>query len=265
MSQPTAWICVTCGTQFPPAATTPDSCPVCEDERQYVGLDGQLWTTLEALNRDHSNTFTELEHGVVAIQTQPKFGIGQRAILIQTPQGNILWDCISLLDESTKQRVEELGGVQAMAISHPHYYASMIEWSHAFGNAPIYLHQSDHPWVMRSDETIQFWSGETYALLGGFQLIRIGGHFDGYQILHQPGVVFVGDLPQVCMDRKWVSFMYSYPNLIPLAKKDVNYIAGQMGRLDYDRLYGAFPHQNITQDAKAMVARSAMRYIEQIS
>jgi hypothetical protein len=32
-----------------------------------------------------------------------------------------------------------VGGVAAIAISHPHYYTSMVDWSHAFGKIPIYL------------------------------------------------------------------------------------------------------------------------------
>ena len=47
----TAYICRTCGTQFPPAEHPPRNCPICEDERQYVGWQGQQWTTLQALQR----------------------------------------------------------------------------------------------------------------------------------------------------------------------------------------------------------------------
>jgi hypothetical protein len=39
-------ICRTCGVQY--GAPRKD-CPICEDERQYVGWDGQQWTTLAEL------------------------------------------------------------------------------------------------------------------------------------------------------------------------------------------------------------------------
>ena len=152
----TAFICLTCGTQYPPAAQPPRSCPICEDERQYVGLNGQQWTTLQALQEDHHNLIRSVEPGLTGIGTSPSFSIGQRALLVQTPGGNVLWDCISLIDEATVSAVNALGGISAIAISHPHYYSSMIEWSRAF-NAPIYLHAADREWVMRPDPAIIFW------------------------------------------------------------------------------------------------------------
>ena len=53
-----------------------------------------------------------------------------------------------------------MGGIKAIAISHPHYYSSMVEWSRAFGGVPIYLHAADRQWVMRPDHAIVFWEGE---------------------------------------------------------------------------------------------------------
>src|SRR5205823_5724320 len=127
-----ACVCVTCGTQYPLSAKPPEGCPICQDERQYVGLNGQEWTTLKAMRSTHKNVIKQEEPGLYSINTEPKFGIGQRAFLLQTPQGNLLWDCVALLDDATVQRLRELGGVAAIAISHPHYYTTMIEWSRAF-------------------------------------------------------------------------------------------------------------------------------------
>ena len=50
-----AWICVTCGNQYPPSTTPPPSCAVCLDERQYVGWGGQLWTTQAEISARHEN------------------------------------------------------------------------------------------------------------------------------------------------------------------------------------------------------------------
>ena len=72
--------------------------------------------------------------GLTAIETEPKFGIGQRAHLIQTPAGNVLWDCIAYLDDATVEQINALGGLAAIAISHPHYYSAMVEWAHRFAN-----------------------------------------------------------------------------------------------------------------------------------
>jgi hypothetical protein len=37
------------------------------------------------------------------------------------------------------------------------------------------------------------------------------------QVADGAGALFSGDIIQVVPDRRWVSFMYSYPNLIPLS------------------------------------------------
>jgi hypothetical protein len=258
-------ICITCGTQFPPAERPPERCPICEDERQYVGLQGQRWITLEALSKTHRNTLYQEGQGIWGIGTEPKFAIGQRALLIQTHTGNLLWDCISLLDPDTVALVKALGGISAIAISHPHYYASMIEWSEAFGGVPIYLHENDRLWVQRPDPCIRFWSGETHALDSTFTLIRLGGHFPGYQVLHGADALFTGDLPQVCMDRRWVSFMYSYPNWLPLSAASVQRILAALEPFAFEKLYGAWPGFVIEADAKSAVRRSAGRYLDALT
>lgn len=258
-------ICMTCGTQFPPSRQRPELCPICEDERQYVGLNGQQWTTLSTVQTKHFNIIKQWDAGVYSIHTSPKFGIGQRAFLIQTDEGNLLWDCVSLIDPKTIHEIQRLGGVDAIAISHPHYYSSMIEWSRSFDNAPVYLHENDKQWVMRTDGPVHFWSGKSRNLFGQLSLIHTPGHFEGFQVLHKPGVLFAGDQPQVCMDKRWVSFMYSYPNYVPLAPHQIKDIVGALSPLDFGKLYGAFPHQNIRQNAKEIISRSAKRYIQAIS
>jgi hypothetical protein len=85
------WICTTCGTQFPPGEQPPGGCPICLDERQYVGYNGQQWTTLAKMQNDgFHNEFKEQESGLIGIGTTPSFAIGERALLVQTPHGNIL-------------------------------------------------------------------------------------------------------------------------------------------------------------------------------
>ena len=125
------FMCVACGSQFAPTTVEPDFCPICEDERQYVPPAGQTWTSLEELRTSHSNRIEEIEPGLVGIGTEPSFAIGQRALLVQTSDGNVLWDCVSLIDDATVSAVNAVGGIGAIAISHPHYYSSMVEWSRA--------------------------------------------------------------------------------------------------------------------------------------
>lgn len=225
---------------------------------------------MEALRKTHRNVFFQEGEGIWGIQTEPEFGIGQRALLLQTGSGGILWDCVSLIDASTAGLVKALGGITAIAVSHPHYYSSMVEWSRALGGVPIYLNEADREWVQYPDPAIVFWKGESHRLNGDLTLIRVGGHFKGFQVLHWAsgekgsGALMSGDMPQVCPDRRYVSFMYSYPNLIPVDAATVRDIVGKLEAYNYSKLYGAWPKFVVSGDAKTALKRSAERYLRAI-
>jgi hypothetical protein len=264
------YICVTCGNQYAAAEQPPPHCLICEDERQYVNPEGQTWITVEALQREHRNVIRSLEPRLFGIGTEPKFAIGQRALLVQGSSGNVLWDCVSLIDDATIKAIEALGGVSALAVSHPHLFGSMVEWSHAFGRAPILVHADHRRWVQRHDPVIEFWEGDHHDLKPGVTLHRCGGHFDGSTVLlwsdgaEERGVLLSGDTLYVAPDRRHVSFMYSYPNFIPLSGAAVERIVDRVLRLEFDRIYGHFFHLEIESNAKAAVQRSAERYKQAI-
>jgi glyoxylase-like metal-dependent hydrolase (beta-lactamase superfamily II) len=264
------FICATCGTQYPLSEQPPAGCPICLDSRQYIGWKGQQWTTLAQLRAGHHSVTREEEPGLLGIGTEPSFAIGQRAQLVPTPQGNVLWESTTVIDDPAIETVRARGGIVAMALSHPHYYSSMVEWSHAFGGVPIYIHEAEREWVMRPDPAIVFWHGETLALPGGLTLIRCGGHFTGAQVLHWPagaegrGALLAGDVLYVASDRRYVSFMYSYPNHIPLNAAAVKRIAAAVAPFAFGRIYSAWFDRTMLSDAKANVARSVARYLEAI-
>jgi hypothetical protein len=264
------FICVQCGTQFPETSQPPARCPICEDERQFVHHGGQQWTTLERLTADYHNLFQDEALRLTGIGTEPEFAIGQRALLLQSPGGNLLWDCISLLDEKTIAEVNARGGIRAIAISHPHYYSLMVEWSERFG-AEIFLHAADRQWVMRKGPRIKFWEGTTRPLWDDLTLINCGGHFEGGTVLHWPegangnGALLTGDIIQVVQDRRYVSFMRSYPNLIPLGSTAIRRILKTIEPFSFDHIYGAWWKANVLSDAEAAVARSAERYLRAIT
>jgi glyoxylase-like metal-dependent hydrolase (beta-lactamase superfamily II) len=183
----------------------------------------------------------------------------------------VLWDCIALLDEATIDLIKGLGGVTAIAISHPHYYTTMVEWSRALGGVPIHLHAADREWVMRPDPAVQFWEGDTRSLGPNLTLVRLGGHFAGGTVLHWEdwdkgrGVVLSGDVLQV-VPSGHVSFMWSYPNLIPLSAAKVRHIAEILEPFVFDAVYGAFSERGqIDKNGKQVVAASVARYIARIS
>ena len=149
-------LCATCGTSYDDRGNTLNHCRICEDERQYVPASGQVWIKPDDLTETHTNTWQQHNDRLLSVRTVPKFAIDQRAFLLLTPQGNILWDCIANLDAASKTLITALGGINAIAISHPHYYTTMQDWADAF-NARIYLHASDREWIMRDSPAITLW------------------------------------------------------------------------------------------------------------
>jgi hypothetical protein len=259
-------ICCACGTSYPDTAEPPSHCPICEDERQYVPSGGQAWTTPARLANGHVNGWRQLEADLFEIHTYPNFAIGQRALLLRTPKGNILWDCIALLDEATAALVRGLGGLVAIAISHPHYYTCMQDWARRF-DCPVHLHAADANWIMRPDSMIRHWDGETLEIAEGVTLLRLGGHFAGGTVLHWRdgadgrGVVLSGDILQVAADTSRVSFLWSYPNMMPLAAATIRRIAGTLAPWRFERVYGAFPGRQVMAGGAGAVQQSAGRYI----
>ncbi|MFD9885891.1 MBL fold metallo-hydrolase [Streptomyces alboflavus] len=254
-------ICRTCGTQY--AAARPD-CPVCLDERQYVGRGGQQWTTLAGLREEgHSGLFEEQGPDVLGIGVTPQFAIGQRALLLRTAAGNVLWDCVPYLDDAMVRAVEEVGGIDHIAISHPHFYSSMVEWAHAF-DAPVHLHEADRQWVGRPDPAVRFWSGRTLQLTDEVTLINPGVHFPGSAVLHWSagdGALFTGDVVNVCPDNRWVTLMYSYANHIPERPHAVRAAADLLAGYRFERIYGAWWHRVVTSQGNEVLARSVERYL----
>lgn len=263
-----AAVCRTCGVQYAPSETPPLACPICLDERQYVGWQGQRWTTLDELRAEgRANELGELEPGLWYLATRPPVAIGQRALIARTANGNVMWDCLTHVDDASIQALRAIGGLSAIAISHPHFYASMSTWSAAFGDCPIYIHAADRQWVQDATTATVLWEGETREILPGVTLINTGGHFAGSQVLHWAsgadgeGLLLSGDSITVVMDRRYVSFMYSYPNLIPLSEAAVRRIVASVRPYRFERIYGAWDGREVTSAGADSVERSAERYI----
>lgn len=262
-------ICATCGVQQPEPDDPAMPCPICTDERQFIPAGGQVWTNGDELSRGHTVEMQQKAENLWSLRIKPAFAISQRAFLIRTPAGNVLWDCISLLDDATKSAIDQLGGISAIAISHPHYYSAMADWGRTF-DVPVHVHEADADWVLQKDSCIDLWLGETLSLDGGATIIRCGGHFDGASVLHAGdllggrGALFSGDTIQVLPDRKHVSFMRSYPNYIPLNAAQVERICAAVEPYSFDTIHGAFDGRTIETGAKEAITRSAQRYLSAI-
>ena len=264
------YICVTCAVQQPATEAPPRHCPICEDERQYVRQGGQAWTTLEELRlMEHRIELREIEPGLTGVGVTPSIGIGQRALLVQTPKGNFLWDCVGFIDEDAVAVIRGRGGIDGIAFSHPHFYGAMVEWSRAFGGAPIYIPLADREWVQRDDSAIVTWRG-TRELAPGVTLVQCGGHFEGSAALHWAagasgrGALLVGDTITVVPDVRFVSFMRSYPNLIPLPADQIRQIVDRVRPYVFDRVYGGWWDRVMSSGGIVAIERSAERYLRWI-
>lgn len=244
-------------------------CAICADERQYLPPDGQRWTTLaERAEEGCHIEIAELEADLFGLTARPKADIGQTALLVRTPAGNLLWDVPGYIDEAAKESVGHLGGIAAIMASHPHMYGAQLEWARAFG-APVWVSSRDRRWVRREGPEIRMWD-EPFDVLPGLRAVRFGGHFQGSAVAvwaagaDGRGVLLAGDTIATVPAAGWVTFLRSYPNKIPLSAAVVARLAGSAGQLEFDRLYDNFGGV-VPSDAAAAVQRSAERYVAWVS
>ncbi|GKT47661.1 uncharacterized protein ColSpa_07842 [Colletotrichum spaethianum] len=271
-------ICGTCGVQFDSHAIK--SCKICDDPRQYVAEDGQWFTTLRELqdSNKYTNVFTKDKYnsGVIAIRTEPQVAIGQRAFLLRSPAGNLLWDCITYLDDETVRRIKALGGIAAIVISHPHYFSTALHWAEAF-DCKVYVSVEDGEWLTRRGDAHVLWEGQETELLDGqFLAVKVAGHFPGSSVLlwKSEKKLFVADSVMVVpsgvyhVDRPpgtaSFAFMWSYPNMIPLSPEAVHGIWTAVAGLDFEDAHSAFVGRDARGDAKKRLLESAQLFVRSI-
>ncbi|NRA88188.1 MAG: hypothetical protein HRU28_12540 [Rhizobiales bacterium] len=262
------YTCKTCGVQQSNTQNHSNLCPICEDERQYVPSSGQEWIKLADHYNQHHINWVKVETNAYQLSLEPKIGIGQTAFFIETKHGNYLWDCLPLINDKLIEDIKAKGGLNAIAISHPHYYSNAADWATEF-NIPIYIHHDDKEWFQDDDDNVLFWQGDTLNLEDDLTLIKCGGHFNGGTILHwsnthdNKGAVFTADIIAPQARHNSLSFMYSYPNKIPLSGQAVKHIGKIVSPYAFDRLYGPFG-TNVMPHADKIVQQSVKRYLEAI-
>ena len=167
----------------------------------------------------------EVEPGLMGVGSEPGVGVGQRGLVVQTAEGNLLWDPAPFLDDAAIEAVRAAGGLRAVSASHPHMYGAAVEWSHAF-DAELLLVDVDAAWLMRPDPAVRTWSGEL-EVLPGVTLVQCGGHFPASSVAHWAagaegrGAILAGDTIMVTPGEDRVSFVYSAPVRLPLAEPAV--------------------------------------------
>lgn len=264
-----SFLCEACGTQFASSQFPPAVCPICADERQYVDWSGQRWLTMADLARSHRVRMEE-DAGLLGIGTSPSFAINQRALVLPAASLRMLWECTSLVTPETAQGLRQTG-IDLIAISHPHFYTAMAEWAEVLGDVPVFLHADDAEWIQRRPKRLELWTGDSLHLADGVTLIRCAGHFPGSTVLHwmdarrPEGALFPGDALQVAQNRRRVSFMYSYPNLIPLQPDAVRAIQACLAGYEFRDVYGFTWGRNILGGGREAVDASFARYLAAVA
>ncbi len=281
-------VCNTCGTQFPTADRgAVKTCFICDDPRQYTPPSGQSFTTLGALRggggaQRHRNEFHPwaADPRLVSILSAPRIAIGQRAILVRTPAGNVLWDCVTLLDDETIERIRGLGGLGAIVVSHPHFYSTHPEWARAFG-CPVYLAAEDRGWVaQRSECQVFIDEPELRVRIGdrdtGVVVVKLGGHFPGSLVALFDGRMLTADTLMTTRSGvgSWsadavgeprtkppglntFAFLWSIPNFIPLSADEILRMWGILKHYDFRSTHGLIFGDDIEdENVKARVLES---------
>jgi hypothetical protein len=255
------------------------TCFICDDPRQFTPPTGQAFTNLDVLRSSrYKNVFTPIPadpERLISIHTEPKVAIGQRAILVRTPQGNTLWDCITLIDDETIARIKEVGGLKAIVISHPHYYSTHLEWARAFG-CQVFLSPEDKEWIAQPDERIQVMIDDesTDIEIFGTRVLRLGGHFPGLMVLLFDGRLLIADTIVTTPSGlgSWDTdavgtarrrpegmnsfvFMWSIPNMVPLAPDVIQRMWEMLKPLEFSSTHGAFTGVDIVRTPREMKQR----------
>ncbi|KAF2421006.1 hypothetical protein EJ08DRAFT_597953 [Tothia fuscella] len=258
-------ICVACGTQFDIPVDDAKDCRICDDPRQFVPPTGQEWTSLAKLREQgFKNVWTkdEVDDRVWFITSEPKIGIGQRAMFLQTEHGNILWDLTPFIDEKLIAEVNSKGGLKAIVISHPHFYNTHLEWAEAL-NCPVFISPEDQQWLCRADSPEKprrkFITGPIEEIILGVTAIKTGGHFPGSLVLHWDKKLLIADSIMIVPwgEKSGIyhinrppgtisfSFMWSYPNMIPLSPKAIHVIWEAVKLFDFETMHGGFPGMDV--------------------
>jgi hypothetical protein len=263
------WICDGCGLEHPESAAPPERCvfttdAVNDEERGDLGPHGR-WTTLEELGRQpHVTQYRDHRRGVHSVRREPRLGIGQWSFVVQTPQGNLLWDPPAYLDDVVVGMVRDLGGVAVIASSHAHMFGAQVSWSHAFDRVPVLVNALDKEWVPRPDPVIDYWKDHAEPL-PGLQLIHVGGHMRGSSVARTAdGTLLTGDTIAGSLTPGWVSFQRNYPRHVPMSAAVVRRIVDALEPYSYDRLY-TLGGDTVDRDAKQVVRAAANRHIRWVS
>jgi glyoxylase-like metal-dependent hydrolase (beta-lactamase superfamily II) len=266
------WICNGCGLEHGDSPTPPpmDGCvfdrgPVSDEELGDLGAHTREWLSLTALAaQPHNTEHRDHGRGVHSFRREPRLGIGQWSFLVQTGQGNVLWDPPAYLDPEVEGLVRGLGGAVVIMTSHPHMFAAQVSWSHALGGIPVMVNRHGQRWLPRHDPVIEFWEHEI-SPVPGVTAIELGGHMPSSAVaLTADGTLLVGDTISGSLSPNWLSFQRNFPRHVPMSAGVVQRLVDRLEEIEFDRLY-TLGGDTIDDDAHGVVRRAARRHVRWVS
>ncbi|PWN48353.1 hypothetical protein IE53DRAFT_389448 [Violaceomyces palustris] len=138
--------------------------------------------------------------------------------------------------------------------------------------------------IQACSEHVVAWEGDVLEVVPGVKVLRCGGHFPGSSILvwdrdltpghdttsqragdgnaRRGGVALCSDTFMPCPDGKTFSFMWSYPNMIPLKPKDVEKIWQSVRPYPFQDVIGGWPGKAILGSSHEKLRISACNFVE---
>ena len=257
------FVCVTCGTQFPDAddaaAERARSATTRASTSRSRASSGRRSPSCAPTTATRSGD----EGALTGIGTEPHVRDRPARAARPARRANLLWDCVTLLDDATAAAVERRGGLAAIAISHPHYYSAMVEWAHRF-DCPV-LPARGRPRVGHAarprDRVLGGRDARPRRRADADPLRRPLRRRHRAAPARRGRAAVAATSSRSSPTARWVCFMYSYPNLIPLPEAAVQAMA-RRARAVRVRARSTAPGgaRSSRRDGAGIVRRSAERY-----
>ncbi|MGF1502763.1 MAG: MBL fold metallo-hydrolase [Paracoccaceae bacterium] len=187
------YACANCGHwQIWFADREPLGCPICMDTRNALPEDGWDFKTEAFAETTFTTSWRQVDDDLWAFTARPKFGLGATGWLTTRDDGNVMFESCPWYSADALEQIRSLGGIRALAASHPHGYGALWQLQRVF--APILtIHRADIPYSKAFRVT---WpADDVHEIAPGLTLHHVGGHYEGHSVLHDMANrrLFVGD------------------------------------------------------------------------
>ena len=257
------YACANCGHWQRYFASPPD-CPVCTDTRNDLPEDGWDFRTESDVAAILTGSWRPLPRDVVAFSTRPRFGLDGTGWLLLHPKGNVAFEAAPYYTAEMLAEIRRLGGIRVLAASHVHGYGALWQLQQAFAPEIVAIQREDL-WLTKAFR-VTWPYDDRLDLPGGQILLRVGGHYEGQAVLHDPAraMLFCGDAFKVDQDatgaNRAVSTHKAFHKQIPLTTRELRQYRDVIAPLSFDTICTPFEYApGITTAMAVAVLDDAMR------